>query len=67
MMLLWLTFAGFFFSGFFFGRASVFFQLRPRILADHDPNTPFTSNELRRIGIIPPEHYDEWLDEFAKR
>lgn len=39
----------------------------PRILADHDPNKPFTSAELRSIGIIPPEHYDEWLEEFARR
>ena len=44
-----------------------FLWFRRRILADHDPNTPFTADELHRIGIIPPEHYDEWLDEFAKR
>ena len=41
--------------------------LRKRILVDHDPNKPFTSDELRQIGIIPPERYDEWLDEFARR
>jgi hypothetical protein len=39
----------------------------PRILHTHDPNTPFTAKELHHIGIMPPKHYDEWLDEFAKR
>lgn len=27
----------------------------PRILPYHDPNTPFTSEELREIGIILPD------------
>ena len=40
---------------------------RKRILADHDPNTPFTADELHRIGIIPPEHYDEWVQDFPHR
>ena len=40
---------------------------QPHLLEIHDPNKPFTSAELRRIGIIPPERYDEWLDEFARR
>lgn len=40
---------------------------RPRILKNHDPNVPFTSQELRQIGIIPPENYDDWLDKYARR
>jgi len=31
---------------------------RKIILADHDPNVPFTGDELKAMGILPPENYD---------
>jgi hypothetical protein len=54
---------------FFFIGACVAYEYRAdkRILPPEDPNVPLTSTELRAIGIIPPERYDEWLDEFARR
>lgn len=37
---------------------------RHDFLYDHDPNKPYTSTELRRMGIQPPDDYDRWLDKF---
>ena len=38
-----------------------------RILVIDDPNIPLTREELLKLHIIPPEHYDEWLEDFARR
>lgn len=35
-------------------------------LYDHDPNKPYTSSELRKMGIQPPEDYEEWLKRYAQ-
>lgn len=34
-------------------------------LYNHDPNKPYTSNELRRMGIQPPDEYEDWLRRFG--
>ena len=51
----------------FVGICITYDRHRKRILKNHDPNKPFTSQELRQIGIIPPENYDDWLDKYASR
>ncbi len=63
-----------------FGKQMQLQLKRRRILPHHDPNIPFTSEELKKLGIIlpDPERYDcetfvtgkvyrEWLDEYARR
>ena len=41
--------------GFFLG--TLWASRQPQILRDHDPEKPFTAEELRAIGIRPPEAY----------
>lgn len=54
---------------FFFIGAGIAYEYRAdkRIVRPEDPNIPLTRQELLKVGIIPPERYDEWLDEFARR
>jgi hypothetical protein len=51
---------------------------RKNILDYHEPNRPYTNEELLEMGIIAPERYDcetfvtgkayrEWMDEYARR
>ncbi len=40
---------------FFVGICVAYDRHTPRILKYHDPNRPFTSDELRAIGIVLPD------------
>ena len=40
---------------FFIGACVAIDTYRPRVLKEHDPNRPFTSEELKQIGIILPD------------
>jgi hypothetical protein len=55
-MIFVLCIAGFVFSGFCFGRV---YEARrySRILKPRD-DRPFTSDELKQMGIVAPERYD---------